>query len=733
MILKTSKSGKGRASHDHFVYVRQDRTGISTVDKDHSHQIDPTTLTLTFSNGHTHEILQSFEPEAKKRKLNKDEAVKEVRILYETAVEYEKDYHEMAKESEGFYDGTGQWANRRLNKSDREMKSALESKNRAALTINEIEPKIDLLSGYLRQNRTDFKFFPLEDGDSRVADILNIVVKNITEQNNYEYEETDVFEDGLIGGRGNIHTYIDYSKNMQGDIIIEQYAWDEVRYGPHSKKDISDCEYIVKEKWLSWAKIKQMWPEKADDIEKEIGIYRDTDEPHVTYADDQYKNGDNSIDVFLNPEYVDIAKKEYRVLELWRKDYRKEHVVINLDDDFFEAQSWSQSEVNRLKTIEGIKIVPRVKTRMEVIITAGQTLLDRRIDKYFDDVFPMIPFYVKKRKKKVWGKIEPAKDSQQEINKRHSQAVDILNKVAAYGWFYEDGTFPTSRDAEGFRANSSSPGFHTKVSDISRTPVQIEGVKFPSELVNMMAIDSQKVREIMNINLEMEGGSSNAQSGIAIVERKRQGLVGNEFVFDNLSLSKRLLGRILVKLIQSVYTPDRILRILENRSIREQIDIGGRQLVDQQQMNQAQMQQMQQQMQAEQQQQIQEQGAPQGQVQGPGQAGQPGKKPEEMILREEIIELLTNADLTKYDVAVGESAFNPTTRNANFLIWSEMAGKGLPIPPTMLVDLSDLPDKDKVKAEIEKTIQQQAQAEERKNQTEIQKTLIAKGNQGSAQ
>lgn len=728
MILKTSKSGKGRASHDHLVYARQDGTGATSKDKDHSHEVDITTLTALSSNGHTHKILESFESDVKKRKLDKEDAVKEVRALYEAAVEYEKDYHEMAKESEGFYDGTGQWANRRTNKTDREMKSALESKDRAALTINEIEPKIDLLSGYLRQNRTDFKFFPLEDGDSRVADILNVVVKNITEQNNYEYEETDVFEDGLIGGRGNIHIYPDFSKNMQGDIVIEQYAWDEVRYGPHSKKDISDCEYIVKEKWLSWAKIKQMWPEKADDIEKEVGLYKDVGSSYVNYAENQYAKADNEETVFMNPEYVDIAKKEYRVLELWRKDYRKEYVVINLEDDFFEANSWSQAEISRLKTIDGIKAVPRVKTRMEVMTTAGNVLLDRRIDKYFDEVFPIIPFYVKKRKNKVWGKIEPAKDSQQEINKRHSQAVDILNKVAAYGWFYDDQTFATKKDAEAFRKNSSSPGFNSKVTSVDRVPVQVQGVRFPSELVNMMTIDSQKVRDIMNVNLEMQGNGSNSQSGIAIVERKRQGLLGNEFVFDNLSLSKRLLGRIIVKLIQKVYTTDRILRILENRSGREQIEIGGRQLVGQEQMDQAQMSQMQQQMQQQQEQESQMQGAVQMQDQESTGAEQKQKKPEELILREEIYELLNNADLTKYDVAVGESALNPTTRHANFIIWSEMAGKGLPIPPNMLVELSDLPDKDKMKGEIEKTMQQRAQAEENKNKTEIQKTLIAKSN-----
>ena len=92
----------------------------------------------------------------------------------------------------------------------------MESIERAALTINEIEPKIDLLSGYQRQNRTDFKFMPVEEGDQRVADILNVVVKNITDQCQYPHEETLVFEDMAIRGRGCFNIYVSNEKNILG-------------------------------------------------------------------------------------------------------------------------------------------------------------------------------------------------------------------------------------------------------------------------------------------------------------------------------------------------------------------------------------------------------------------------------------------------------------------------------------------------------------------------------------
>src|SRR3989304_3839222 len=85
------------------------------------------------------------------------------------------------------------------------------------------------------------------------------------------------------------------------------------------------------------------------------------------------------------------------------------------------------------------------------------------------------------------------------------------------------------------------------------------------------------MREISNINNEMLGLNSNATSGIAQAEKKKQGLVGNEFLFDNLSLSKKRLARRYIKLVQKIYTPERIMRVLNNLNNKNPIDIGGKQ------------------------------------------------------------------------------------------------------------------------------------------------------------
>ncbi|HWR26306.1 MAG TPA: hypothetical protein VN316_00345, partial [candidate division Zixibacteria bacterium] len=446
-LQQTTKSGKGRGSHYHFAYLNENTgMGITTLDKEHRHNIlfnppqppaiDPMTgmeVSPAFQGGwilqpfemHTHELTDLIFSKKEVEKADKDIA-KENRDLYRNAESRESESRKKSEASEKFYMGE-QWA-----KAD---KAKLEGNDRAALTINEIEAKVDLLSGYQRQNRSDFKFFPTEGGDGRVADILNIVVKNITDQNDYEYGETDVFEDEAITGRGNIHCYIDNENDLRGEVKIEHFPWRDVYYGPHTKKDAADAEYLIKAKWFSFGKVKQLWPDKADEIEKDWANYKVTGET-VDYRGDAYAKSDDINKSETLASFVNIAKKEYRLLEIERKEYTRIPVLVDVNNDFyFNIEGLKSAEISSIETLPDIEVIRKPESKIRRIVQAGDVVLENDFSDDEKD-FSLIPAYAKKRGDVWWGKVESVKDVQLEINKRHSQSVDILNKMAAYGWFY---------------------------------------------------------------------------------------------------------------------------------------------------------------------------------------------------------------------------------------------------------------------------------------------------------
>lgn len=674
-LLQTVKIKNG---HRHIVYINdKDNVGYTTEAKGHIHPVNfiveqgqnamPTgngQWVVGEANGHTHE-LAPIVVAPKDKNEDEETIVSDCLELYRYAKDLEKDSRKQGKESLDFYKGE-QW--------EKDVADKLKKQNRAVLTINEIESKIDLLSGYQRQNRTDIRYMPTEEGDQRTAEILTIVGKNILENCNYRFEETDVFDDSTIVGRGLFNMFIDYSKDIRGDIIVEKFEWDDCYFGPHAKKDLSDLDYLVKFKWYSRAKLSEMYPDKIKLIHAEFDdeVDKEIHEP----VGDAYAKTDNKYIVTNDPDLVDLKKKSLKMLEVWRKEYRRSYVVVDAENDFYyNASDWPKEDISALASIPVLSVIPRVISRMRVTKLAADIFLeDDYPDLAYQD-FHIIPAYAKKRGDFFWGKIHSVKDPQREINKRHSQMVDIMNRQAAYGWFYDDSTFPTPEEQSNFKRNSSTPGFTQRVNSVKAPPEKVDGAKVPTEVIQLLSLESQTLRGIMNINLEMEGAASNAQSGIAILERKKQGLVGNEFLFDNFSIAKVKIGRILVAMIQKYYSPERILRILQNENQKSPVLIGG----------------------------------------------QPMEQVDDAVIKN----LLDNLELTKYDVVVSESGWSPTTRAANFVMWAELAGKGAAVPMPFLIELSDLPDKDKMLQMFAQEAQARANEVQAKNQTEIVKTEIA--------
>jgi hypothetical protein len=672
-LLRTNKVNR----HDHIVYLRKDFTGDTSTDKKHSHVIEPLpdgsgAELLPADDGHSHVLAGPLSVGEKERKKSDTELIKEVRELFKSARELESKPREQAEKAEKMYGGE-QWKD-----SDRQ---SLEAANRACLTINEIEPKIDLLSGYQRQNRQDLRFLPIEGGDAKVAELLNVVVKNICDSTDVEYEETEVFEDALIAGRGMWHVYLDRDENLEGDLKVEYWPQKDVYFGPFNRKDQKDLEYLCKVKWFSKAKLEQLFPDKAKDLKAELDVAKDLAEDefiHDSQSGDRYseEEGEPTYHEAIDPDFINIAKKEFRLIECWRKEYKRVPVAFSPNEDFYESQEGiGEKSVSAIKTIPGLTVAYQKIARMRVTTIAGGTLLVDEYPEDHPDDFNIIPVYAKKRGNKWWGKVWTAIDMQNEINKRHSQSIDILNKCAAYGWFYDNKTFPGPQEKSQWIKNSSSPGFNQEVINSERPPTKVEGTKFPVEIVQLEQLSTEKLREIMNINPELLGINSRAESGVAIAEKKRQGLVGNEFLFDNLAISKKRLGRAIVRLIQVAYTPERIMRIVNNANSRSSVEIAG--------------------------------------------------KPLDQYDPAMIEKMLRNADLTKYDVAVTESAYSPTNRRYNFIVWSELAGRGVPVPPDLLIELSDLGDKEKVKQQVQQMKEEQAKMEKAKIDAEIQKTLIS--------
>lgn len=665
--------------HQHVVYLRDDGTGVASFDANHTPQIvfDPgidlqtgqkisePSWIVQDPNGYQHSLTDMPFDESVEEKKDKVSLVSDVLADYQECFDYENTSRTNGKEADRMYGDVDQWRN------DEKPPDA----NRTSVTINIIEDKIDNLSGYQRQNRTDIMYLPSESGDAFGADVLNIVSKKILNNCHYQREKTKVFDDEAIVGRGLFNLYENYEKNVQGDIGVERFKWDEAFFGPHEKDDVSDCEVMFKTKWYSEGKIRALYPDK---LGKTGG-----DQKILEYQPTLKITEDRGLETGKY-ELIDINAKKFRLLERWKKEYSQTVVFVFAEDGFaISTEGWKKTYIDMSKTIQGASTISREQYRMRKTTTVSDVLLD---DVYVKDKdFEIIPVYAKFRNGKFWGKVRNICDLQMFINKTYSQFQDIMGKVANYGYYYDGETFDNVQDEEAWRTTVSSPGGTHKVANAEKRPVKEEGVKFPSEIVQAIQMFNQTVREMMNVNLDFAGMSKASESGIAIKQKIVQQLIGNDFLFDNLSFAEKIMARLLVKKIQKLYTPERLLRILESQNVMEQkknkegkgISLNGQSI--------------------------------------------------EQYPREELLKLLETTDFTECDIDVGEAPDAPSAMMSAFLLCLEAARNGTPIPPDVFVSLAPIPEMLKTKIMESLAAAQQAEAakDEMKYGTEIKKAQIA--------
>jgi hypothetical protein len=706
---KLIPTGMGRGRHGHVCLLNEGSSdGRCSFDKNHSHeliwnppqpeqpeQIDEMTGEVIAPaipaqegfwmvqpdpyDGHTHEIGEVELKDPKRKKKKDDESVDDKEIvddvweLWKEAVEVESWSLKKAEEADNFYFGE-QW--------DYSLAQTLKGEGRAVLTKNFTQKYTDDLCGIVREEKKEFRYSPIEGGDKQVADLLSFLTKMILDRTYYQRERAKVFEDSAIVGKGVYNLKVDFTRDIEGEVVIEKFPFRDVLFGPFEKDDASDCEFLVKQKLYSVAKIKQLFPTKAEEIQDDFSSYQ-LDASHretgTSGAIDPYAESKNRVPVVWNKfKCIDVAKKEIRVLECWRRVYLTVPVAIEPQLDFVvNCYGWDRKDVESLKTIPGVAVIDRIIPKIRITKVAGNILIsDEDPADLPDDDFFVTPVYCKRRDSKYVGKVELAKDSQMEINKRASQAIDIGNRMATYVHYVDDTVFVDEEEERKFLERSNTPGAVFRVNNIERTPKKDEGVKFPTEIVQLMELNKADLRELLNTTTEPRGANT---SGTALQAEQRQVLRGNQFLFDNLEFAEIKLGRQLAKVIQRYFSPQKIARMVISAPGKEEVDLDG--------------------------------------------------TPLSQFSEEDIVDLLANKDLTLYDVNVTQNSYSPTTRIATNMMLTELAKSGYGIPPQTLIRFSDLPknEQDKIMRDIDAQNQAQGQAASETKDMEVTKSLVGQG------
>jgi hypothetical protein len=544
-----------------------------------------------------------------------------------------------------------------------------------------------------------------------------------------DYKLSEVFENGLQVGECFIEPFLDYTDDLlYGTMKFKKTDYYYVFPDPDAREyDLSDGEYIDKVTYdLTKDQLLSLFPDNEDEIEKigdqgklsldNIGQLH-TDELGTSIQKKGY--GDATPGKGVTP-----FEPTYDLLEHFYKKYIPSYFVADVEEGWVkkasskeEAEAYvntvkREAEAKRMEMIEAgqelpdlpetVKVIKRMIPHYWVASVVGNTnqVLDDRACWSFPrwKGWPIIPFYVYRstaplkgdaRVLAVQGIVRGMKDPQRELNKRRTQELRILNSTANSGWISVKDSWVSPDDVEEY---GSTPGVnlewdYDKAHGVA--PSRITPAPLSQGHAQLAAENTQDLKELSGINTDLlamtEGGQS---SGKAIAIRQRQGLVMVQKIFDNLSQTKRLLGRFILSQLSDIYDVETAIKVMGEAFVKQNFSVPVTAPVVDPKTGQPAI-------------------GPDGKpLMAPqiGPDGQPVTQVDQKAVVNTFNKVLNDTQLGLYDVSIGESAQNETVRLSNFMTLMDMVGQGMPIPPDVLIDESLLStaSKEKIKAAIQR-------------------------------
>lgn len=462
---------------------------------------------------------------------------------YERAYQLWNTYYAEAYKDLSYYLGN-QWSLEEL--------SYLNNQRRSSFTYNKIRRLINLVQGYQRKNRLSTIVSPIENASDLTAEIQTDAMQYVMQYADGYDIISNAFKGALTTGLSFVSPWLDYrSDPVSGDIRFHHDEWNAVIMDPFlTKRDLSDCSFIARRKYLSRTEVISLLPDKQDQIEALPWGSRDDKFTYMPYARQW------GMQKLLNYN------------EYWRTKWETKEVLVDMESG--ETREWD-GDRKRLhlfrKMFPQLEVIKKPVRSVELgIIVEGQLLYYGKDPNGLND-YPFVPFFAIFEPSydlytwKIQSLVRIVRDPQTELNKRRSKMVDIIDNQLNAGWIAK--TNSVSNPSSMYKSGQGQVVWlkpEAQMTDVQR----LQAPEIPASMFQLEAEFEKDIMEIAGVNSELFGMAENDKvetAGILSKMRQSAGLVNLQDLFDGLRESQKLLGKKVLKLIQLNYTPEKIKMI----------------------------------------------------------------------------------------------------------------------------------------------------------------------------
>lgn len=436
----------------------------------------------------------------------------------------------------------------------------LPANRRRQFSFNRIRRIVNMISGHQRRNRKSTIVTGIENADNMTADQFTRVMMWCNQQEHILETISESFEGSLVTGMNLLQVWMDWREDpISGNIRVDNLNYNDFLIDPYFRKmDLSDCNGIWRRKYVTKREAIALLPAYTDEI---MGLYgHDNRDGKFQYQPESYNYGLKNLLVFD---------------EYWYRSFRQQKLLV--DTVTGETLEWKGKDDEMLK--QGLARNPQVTvieneipTTRVALVVQGRVMYDgpnpMGIDQYpFVPVFsyyaPQLPYFPYR----VQGVVRNLRDAQYLYNRRRIIELDILESQITSGFKYKENALVNPKD---IFLSGQGKGLALKEEAQMSDVEQIQPPQVPPSMIQLSELLGKEIQEISGVNEELLGSAIDDKAGILSMLRQGAGLTTLQGLFDNLDHAQKLLGNIMIDLIQANFTPGKIQKILHGEQPNDQ-------------------------------------------------------------------------------------------------------------------------------------------------------------------
>ena len=434
----------------------------------------------------------------------------------------------------------------------------LPTNRRRQFSFNHVKPIINNISGYQRKNRKSTICVPIENGDAETADQFTKILMYIARNEGVLETISRAFHGSLVTGMNLLYVWNDYRNDpVSGNIKVDCIDYSYFLMDPYFKKpDLSDCRALLRRQFMTKRQILSILPQYEEEI---MGIHgRDSG----TARDGKFQ--------FASESYSWSVNNLLIYDEFWYQDFRTQRILV--DTKTGESMEWTGKDEEALKMYlqlyPQVTIIKQEIPTVRLAITVENKVLYNGPNPLGIDRYPFVPVFAYYNPQipdlswRICGIARQLRDAQFLYNRRKVIELDALESQINSGWIAKENSLVNPKDI--FLVGQGRTMFIKEDAQMTDL-VKIPAAGIDASWLQVSKILADEMPEISGVNKELLGSAVDEQAGILSMLRQGAGLTGLQPLFDNLDYAQKLLGQIMLEIIQANYTPGKVQTILEGK------------------------------------------------------------------------------------------------------------------------------------------------------------------------